>query len=94
MTNPFFLVGAERSGTTLLRLMLDHHPQIAWCEEFEYAVDKMGDQGEFPHIEEYADFLSSNFIFQSSGFEIDPALSYPRLIKSFLDQRKKIEKKR
>jgi hypothetical protein len=89
MTNPFFLVGAERSGTTLLRLMLDHHPQIAWCEEFEYSVDRMGDQGEFPPLEEYTHCLSSDFIFQSSGFEIDPALSYPQLIKSFLDQRKK-----
>lgn len=36
---PIFLVGAERSGTTVLRLMLDHHPQIAWCNEFEYVVD-------------------------------------------------------
>ncbi|MGL5077751.1 MAG: sulfotransferase, partial [Waterburya sp.] len=35
---PIFLVGAERSGTTLLRLMLDNHPQLAWCYEFEYAV--------------------------------------------------------
>ncbi len=89
MTNPFFLVGSERSGTTLLRLMLDHHPQIEWCEEFEYTVDKMGDQGEFPNLKEYTDFLSSDFIFQLSGFEIDPNLSYPQLIRSFLDQRQK-----
>ncbi|MBK7784350.1 MAG: sulfotransferase [Gemmatimonadetes bacterium] len=29
MTEPFFLVGFQRSGTTLLRLMLDNHPEIA-----------------------------------------------------------------
>ncbi len=29
MTPPFFIVGFQRSGTTLLRLMLDHHPALA-----------------------------------------------------------------
>ena len=43
---PFFLVGSERSGTTLLRLMLDHHTQLSWCNEFEYAVDLVSDKGD------------------------------------------------
>jgi len=30
IASPIFLVGSERSGTTLLRLMLDHQPRIAW----------------------------------------------------------------
>jgi len=29
MTGPFFIVGFQRSGTTLLRLMLDNHPELA-----------------------------------------------------------------
>ena len=29
MTTPFFIVGFQRSGTTLLRVMLDAHPEIA-----------------------------------------------------------------
>jgi len=29
MTEPFFIVGFQRSGTTLLRVMLDNHPEIA-----------------------------------------------------------------
>jgi hypothetical protein len=31
---PFFIVGAERSGTTLPRLMLDQHPLLACHFEF------------------------------------------------------------
>jgi hypothetical protein len=29
VTEPFFIVGFQRSGTTLLRLMLDNHPDLA-----------------------------------------------------------------
>ena len=39
-TPPFFLVGAVRSGTTLLRLLLGNHPRICRCEEFERSVFK------------------------------------------------------
>ena len=41
---PIFLVGAKRSGTTVLRLMLKSHSQLAWCNEFEYAVDLISDE--------------------------------------------------
>ncbi|MEL6969235.1 MAG: sulfotransferase [Bacteroidota bacterium] len=30
---PFFIVGAHRSGTTMLQLMLDQHSQVAVCPE-------------------------------------------------------------
>jgi hypothetical protein len=29
LTPPFFIVGFQRSGTTLLRMMLDNHPKVA-----------------------------------------------------------------
>lgn len=32
-TNPFFIVGAQRSGTTLFRLMLNRHPRL--CVPYE-----------------------------------------------------------
>ena len=35
---PVFLIGSERSGTTLLRLMLDHHPNIAFNLESDFLV--------------------------------------------------------
>ncbi|MGF1496679.1 MAG: sulfotransferase [Elainellaceae cyanobacterium] len=85
---PVFLVGAERSGTTMLRLMLDHHPQIAWCNEFEYTVDWLGDDGSYPDLDFYYDQLAVHRIFQATNFEIDAALSYPDLVNSFLHQRR------
>jgi hypothetical protein len=83
---PVFLVGAERSGTTVLRLMLDQHPQLAWCFEFEYAVDQMTDQGDTPPLDEYYEWLQTHRVFRLSDFEIDPNLNYPQLIESFLVQ--------
>jgi len=47
---PFFLVGAERSGTTLCRLLLDHHPAIACFFEFEFCVDYIDDDGRCPPV--------------------------------------------
>src|SRR5262249_42031140 len=64
---PLFLVGAERSGTTLLRLMLDGHPDLAWNEEFEYAVDLLPEEGGFPDLEDYYPFLKTNRVFLHSG---------------------------
>lgn len=88
VSEPIFLVGAERSGTTVLRLMLDCHPQIAWCDEFEYAVDRIPDGGGWPRNDEYYQWLETHRIFQDSGFAIDRRLSYPQLINSFLCQKR------
>lgn len=90
---PIFLVGAERSGTTLLRLMLDHHPEIIFHHEFEYAVDRISSDGKYPDLSEYYDYLSTHRIFAMSNFAIDSSLDYPSLIKSFLSQRQKHDNK-
>ena len=87
--SPIFLVGAERSGTTLLRIMLKHHPQIAWCKEFEYAIDQLSPRGEWPDLRNYSQWLSTHRIFLSTGYTIDPALDYPGLIGSFLEQERR-----
>lgn len=87
VTQPIFLVGAERSGTTMLRLMLDHHPQISWCSEFEYAVDLI-ETGEWPNLDEYHEWLVRERIFLESNFSIDKSLTYPQLVNSFLVQKR------
>lgn len=83
---PYFLVGTMRSGTTLLRLMLDHHPQVAFQSEFEFVVDLMGDDGQVPDLDTYLDWLSMHRIFLAAGLGIDPSLRYAELVRSFLDQ--------
>lgn len=83
---PIFLVGAERSGTTLLRLMLSHHPEISWCQEFEYTVDLISDNGTLPNLDNYYEWLETHRIFQARNFKIDPNLNYIQLVNSFLEQ--------
>lgn len=84
--DPIFLVGAERSGTTVFRLMLDHHPKIAVCSEFEYIVDPLVGCEEWPNLDEFHRKLEANWIFKDHKFLIDPSLSYPELARSFLEQ--------
>ena len=84
---PVFLVGSERSGTTLLRLMLDHHNHLAWCMEFEFVVDQLGPDGTAPNHHTYLDWLSTNRVFEATGFKADSTLSYGELVQSFLDQK-------
>jgi hypothetical protein len=40
-----FLVGVERSGATMLRLMLSHHSRLAWSEEIAGFACDFGKSG-------------------------------------------------
>lgn len=85
---PVFLVGSERSGTTLLRLMLDHHPQIAFHFESEYLVAPLRGREDWPNVDDYAAMLELDRTFQAWPFTIDRSLSYPQIARSFLEQRR------
>jgi hypothetical protein len=83
---PVFLVGAERSGTTLLRLMLDSHPEVAFAAEMEFVVTHLPDSG-WPDMEEYVRQLRASRVFVDSGFSVNGRRSYCELMNSFLLQK-------
>jgi len=85
-SEPFFLVGSERSGTTLLRLMLAHHARIECAPEFEFLVEELPPAGGWPDMQAYREWLATNRIFLPHGLAIDAGLDYPALMKSFLAQ--------
>lgn len=85
LEEPFFIVGPLRSGTTLLRLLVDHHPQINCFGEFEGAVSQaVGSQ--WPAMETYHNFVLHDRQTQAYGFTVDKTLDYVSLVKSFLAQ--------
>ncbi len=89
VTEPVLLVGAEQSGTTLLRLMLDSHPEVAFAEEFHYAVDGITADGQFPSSVEFGARLALDRSFITSGFTFDPSLSFEEMVNGFLISRQR-----
>lgn len=90
---PTFLVGALRSGTTLLRLMLDHHPAICWFGEFDYAVEFADRAGTPVSVSQYVACLETHRTFRSSAFTIDPTLDVKALLRSFVEQARQRSRK-
>jgi hypothetical protein len=83
---PFFLVGSERSGTTLLRLMLSHHPSIECAPEFEFLVEFPGFAGADTDVRAYTDGLATNRIFRAYGLRADTSLDFVALANDLLWQ--------
>jgi hypothetical protein len=81
---PLFLVGSERSGTTLLRLMLDHHPEIAFEKEFDFVVMKVSDAGELPSPDDYVQWIAT---VRGVNYAIDRSLGYRELVNDFFHQK-------
>jgi hypothetical protein len=80
----FFLIGAERSGTTLLRLMLDHHPEVACLGEFDFALLVLNEDGSEPEPSDLKQRLDHSRQFRHSGLELQPGLAYRQQLHTFL----------
>lgn len=91
---PVFLIGSERSGTTLLRLMLDHHPDIAFNLESEFLVSEISDAGVFPDVGDYRRKLREDRVFGHSGFDVRDDLDFQALLNDFLRQKLERDRKR
>lgn len=81
--NLIFLVGALRSGTTVLRLMLDHHPEISNPGEYDFFFDEVSDDGIVPDADVFMEWLETERVYQYSGLSYDPELDYVSNLKSF-----------
>jgi hypothetical protein len=66
--------------------MLDHHPRICWVGEFDYAVDRLGPEGQLPELDGFRHWLRHNRTFVDQDLAIDPQLNYRELVDSFLEQ--------
>lgn len=64
--------------------MLDSHPEVAFAEEFHYAVDAISPDGQFPTSTEFGARLALDRSFTTSGFHFDPKLSFEEMVNGFL----------
>jgi hypothetical protein len=69
--------------------MLDSHPEVAFAEEFHYAVDPITEDGRFPTTIEFGARLALDRSFATSGFHFDPTLSFEELVNGFLISRQR-----
>ncbi|MCU0543255.1 MAG: sulfotransferase [Oscillatoriaceae cyanobacterium Prado104] len=78
VSSPIFLIGAERSGTTLLRLMLTAHPAICIPPESLFFVALESKYGAvsnlLPQIEEFLNDLYHNNFHRFQEWNVDPQL--------------------
>jgi len=81
-----FIASPVRSGSTLLHVMLDSHPNISNPGECDYMFDLIDDNGVQPGMREYITWPAISRIFLAKQLHVDEKLSYPDLMKSFLVQ--------
>ena len=86
LISPVFLVGSVRSGTTLLRLMLDHHPRDRLPLRIRIRRGQGWQEMANSRQQRISRLLATHRGFQLSGAKIDTTLDYAELVNSFLIQ--------
>lgn len=84
-----FICGALRSGTTLLRLMVNDHPALSNPGEMDFLFEappmKNGERDMAAYVRE----LLFNRVFSKLRLELDPRLGYEAQIRDFVRQLRK-----
>jgi len=63
---PFFVLGAQRSGTTMLRLMLNNHPRLAvphetvYVTQFHRKLQRYGDLAQHANMRTLLDDIAAH----------------------------------
>jgi hypothetical protein len=84
-----FICGALRSGTTLLRIMVNDHPALQNPGEMDFLFECPGEGERQSAYDAYFRELSHNRVFSKLGLKIDPALRSRALIRDFVAQLQK-----
>jgi hypothetical protein len=82
---PVIIVGALRSGTTMLRLMMDHHPELCVFAEFEELTRYLDGPG-FPTVAEYKRRLATDRHARLKALHVDDGDDYVGVVRSFVRQ--------
>ena len=83
----FFVVGSVRTGSTLLRLMIGHHPDVCECEEMEYLLPGIEIEQSGSSLKKYKEFLKYDRIFKHYQYSIPECTSnYRDLAESIFGQ--------
>ena len=73
---PVFIVGAQRSGTTLLRLMLHGHPNLHIPFELGFLVEHLNTDRSTPAVKQFQSQLSTDRLFRATEQVLPQADSY------------------
>lgn len=84
--NIIVVSGALRSGSTLLKLILDNHSRISNPGEFDFLFDQIGDDGALPNIDSYKEWLAGERIFLAKELKLGQEKDVPALLRNFVAQ--------
>lgn len=89
--NIFFITGSVRSGTTLLRLLMGHHPDVSKCNEMEYVTPILLNS-ELRHSgHKSLQWLSLDRQFRNSGYTFNPDKPVDGQLRNFFHQLYELE---
>jgi hypothetical protein len=68
--------------------MLDHHPKVAFNLESEFLSSQISEDGKFPEMATYRNWLTNDRVFRHSNFRINEKLEFCSLLNDFLEQKR------